>query len=98
MMPSQLECYRHIKKPIKKVEFLARIKNALRTGDAEKSLNKALHELEEKNIRLEELAITDGLTNLYNHRYLIKRLFQNMNIAERYKTPLSIIMLDIDHF
>jgi diguanylate cyclase (GGDEF)-like protein len=87
-----------IKKPIHKMELYVRVKNALRIRNAEKSLKKALSSLEEKNKQLEVLADTDGLTNLYNHRYLITALSNNINIAKRYLTPLSIIMFDIDYF
>lgn len=44
------------------------------------------------------LANTDGLTGLYNHRYLQDRLAQEIDRAERYKRPLSVIMADLDHF
>ena len=87
-----------IKKPIHKMELYVRVKNALKIRNAEKSLQKTLAKLEEKNRLLEVLADTDGLTGLYNHRYLINILSYNMNIAKRYSSPLSIIMFDIDHF
>lgn len=44
------------------------------------------------------LAITDDLTKLYNHRYLIHQLTKELKRAKRYKEPLSFIMMDIDHF
>lgn len=44
------------------------------------------------------LAITDDLTKLYNHRYFNQQLEAEVSRAERYKEPLSLIMLDIDHF
>lgn len=45
-----------------------------------------------------ELAITDGLTQVFNHRYFQERLTQEVKRAKRYRHPLSLIMLDIDHF
>jgi diguanylate cyclase (GGDEF)-like protein len=48
--------------------------------------------------RIEHLAITDGLTGLYNHRYFYKRLHQECARADRYSEPLSLLMLDIDDF
>lgn len=45
-----------------------------------------------------QLSITDGLTGLYNHRYLMEQLHMEIQRASRYNHPLSIIMLDIDHF
>lgn len=45
-----------------------------------------------------ELAITDGLTQVFNHRYFQERLAQEVKRAKRYRHPLSLIMIDIDHF
>jgi len=44
------------------------------------------------------LAVTDGLTHVYNHRYFHDRLERAVNRAKRDKTPLSVIMMDIDLF
>ena len=44
------------------------------------------------------LANSDGLTGLYNHRYLQERLQQEVERARRYSRSLSLIMADIDHF
>jgi GAF domain-containing protein len=46
----------------------------------------------------EQRAITDGLTGLYNHRYFYERLGQEVARAERYGTPVSLLMVDIDDF
>lgn len=50
------------------------------------------------NTELEELAITDYLTNLYNRRHFMERSTQELKRAKRSKQPLSILMLDIDQF
>ena len=47
---------------------------------------------------LQRLAITDYLTGIYNIRYFYKRLEEEFSRAERYITPLSCMMFDIDHF
>lgn len=44
------------------------------------------------------LSITDGLTGLYNHRYLMDQLERELERASRHNRPLSVIMLDIDRF
>lgn len=46
----------------------------------------------------QQLAITDGLTGLYNHRSFRQRLKDEVGRAERYRHSLSIIMIDIDYF
>ena len=55
-------------------------------------------DLEEANARLEVLAITDGLTGIFNHRYFLERGAEAMKIAQRYQRSIALIMLDIDHF
>lgn len=52
---------------------------------------------EEKDL-LEKMAVTDDMTRLYNHRFFIKRLKEEFKRAERYGTPLSCTMIDIDNF
>ena len=47
---------------------------------------------------VQEQAITDGLTGLYNHRYFYERLDQEFARAQRHGLPLSLLMLDIDDF
>jgi len=48
--------------------------------------------------RIQALAITDGLTGLYNHRYFHESLSKELARAGRYRRALSLIMLDIDYF
>ncbi len=48
--------------------------------------------------RLEKLALTDGLTGLYNHRYSYERLELECAKACRYGRPFSVAMIDIDDF
>ena len=43
-------------------------------------------------------ANTDGLTGLYNHRHLQERLQQEIERADRYGRPLSVVMADLDRF
>ena len=54
--------------------------------------------LREECRRLRELAQTDSLTGLYNRRYLMKCLEQEMERTRRTGLPTSLIMLDLDHF
>ncbi|OHB34167.1 MAG: hypothetical protein A2Y09_04850 [Planctomycetes bacterium GWA2_39_15] len=48
--------------------------------------------------RVKMLAITDSLTGIYNHGFLYECLCKEYARAERYKLPLSFLMLDIDYF
>jgi diguanylate cyclase (GGDEF)-like protein len=65
---------------------------------AKEKAEKYALELKEANEKLRELALRDGLTGLYNHRYFQELLGNEMSRAERYKKPFSLIMLDLDHF
>ncbi|MFC1549587.1 diguanylate cyclase [Nitrospirota bacterium] len=67
---------------------------------AAKALNNAylFQEISSQRSELEKLSITDYLTGIYNIRYLYHRLEVEYESAKRYSTPISCIMLDIDHF
>jgi diguanylate cyclase (GGDEF)-like protein len=43
-------------------------------------------------------ASIDDLTGLYNHRFLVDYLGQQVALAERLNTPLAVLVLDLDHF
>jgi diguanylate cyclase (GGDEF)-like protein len=48
--------------------------------------------------KVEEMALRDTLTGLYNRRYFNQILDYELNRAKRYHQPLSLIFLDLDHF
>ncbi|MBI5638547.1 MAG: diguanylate cyclase [Nitrospinae bacterium] len=48
--------------------------------------------------RAEEMAVTDELTKVYNHRYFVRTLLTELKRAERYGEPLGLCMIDVDHF
>ena len=88
----------YLPKPYNNVELNARIYACLRT--------KALQdELKQKNLQLQNLlkqveimAITDQLTEIYNRRQVETILQKEFRTATRYKTPVSCMIIDIDHF
>jgi diguanylate cyclase (GGDEF)-like protein len=47
---------------------------------------------------VEKLAVTDGLTGLHNHRHFQERLSEEFQRLERIPQPLSLMLIDIDHF
>ena len=47
---------------------------------------------------MKQQAIRDPLTGLFNRRYMEETLNREISRAERYRTPLGIIMVDLDHF
>jgi diguanylate cyclase (GGDEF)-like protein len=55
-------------------------------------------ELQKANTKLRELVFRDGLTGLYNHRYFQELMKREMSRSVRYRSVLSLMMFDIDHF
>lgn len=47
---------------------------------------------------LERLAVTDGLTGLYNYRHFQERYREEVNLCRRYQHPLAIMLIDLDGF
>src|SRR5258706_233065 len=48
--------------------------------------------------KVQELTLTDEHTNLYNARYLLLTLEREIERAQRFARPASLLFLDIDHF
>jgi putative two-component system response regulator len=94
-----------LRKPFDTGELVARIRAGLRVvrlhdnlakkNQGSNELNKQLSSL---NQRLEKLAITDDLTGLYNRRHAMGRLEEQWALADRYSRPLTVALLDVDHF
>lgn len=53
---------------------------------------------EEALRRVYEAAIKDGLTGVYNRKYLEERIISELAFATRHQTILSIVIIDVDHF
>ncbi len=81
----------YVTKPFDGGELLARIKVQLKI----KALQDAL---KASNEQLRRLSSTDPLTGLYNRRYFMGVLETEFERTDRYGTPLSFVMFDIDHF
>jgi diguanylate cyclase (GGDEF)-like protein len=72
-------------------QLVARLRTAQRILSLERSLRTAL---EDKT----RLATTDALTGANNRRYLVRHLNRDIRSAWRAGSPLSVLLLDIDHF
>ncbi len=70
------------------------LRSAKLIADALGVVVKSLFLLEETQL----LALTDGLTGLYNRRHASKRLEEEIARARRNKTGLCVAMCDVDHF
>jgi diguanylate cyclase (GGDEF)-like protein len=54
--------------------------------------------LRDREARLDRMAKVDGLTDLYNRRHFMELIAGEVARAKRYKSSLSVVMIDLDHF
>ena len=78
-------------KPIRFEELHLRLKRVLRERQLKKERDQMLD-------KLQKLAITDGLTQLYNSRHFYHRLEMEISRSIRYGNDLSLLLMDIDLF
>ncbi|NOY21951.1 MAG: diguanylate cyclase [Acidobacteria bacterium] len=81
------------------VLYLLRVKQIRhreRTLQAE--VQERTYQLNQLNQKLADLARTDGLTGIANHRYLMHQLQRDWKTAFRDSAPISLIFIDIDRF
>jgi len=69
-----------------------------RLEEAQRKLTVQQERLMDANVRLEALATIDGLTGLKNRRAFEERLVDEIARSRRTVRPLSLLLLDIDHF
>jgi diguanylate cyclase (GGDEF)-like protein len=95
----------HLTKPVDGKLLQARLNAGMRIIREQQVLRREQEELRHRllelsitNQRAQEAALTDVLTGLYNRRHAMQRLTQEWAEAERGHRPLSVLMLDLDHF
>lgn len=81
----------YVTKPFELDELLARVRAGVRIVALQKALI-------ETNQRLEELSLTDSLTRVGNRRAFDDKLAYAFDHARRYERPLSLVLVDLDHF
>ena len=81
----------YLKKPFENIELIARVGSAVHV----KTLQ---DQLRQRNADLDRMSRTDALTGLYNRRHIDEQLMRQQNNASRHHDPLSVLLLDIDHF
>ncbi|GIW70858.1 MAG: hypothetical protein KatS3mg102_0400 [Planctomycetota bacterium] len=75
-----------------------RLYHTMREQQRQAELQEALRRAQEELGRLRAIAVTDWLTGLFNKRYLQERLIEEENKAARTGEPVSLLLLDLDHF
>ncbi len=95
----------YIVKPVKKIDLLARTRSLLKLKfeidqrkARERELLEVTEELRKANDLLEEISRTDALTEISNRRHFEEFFNWEWKRAERTHEPISVILIDIDHF
>jgi len=70
----------------------------LRVQERTNELERTMKNLELANHELSRLSFTDPLTQVYNRRYFEEILAGEIGRASRIRQPLSLVLIDIDHF
>jgi diguanylate cyclase (GGDEF)-like protein len=87
---------------IKSLEIMHKVKKTQQDSEIYRLRNVELtREIEERKkaqAELERIVTLDPLTNLYNRRHFFELTQKELERSHRYNRPLSVIMLDIDHF
>jgi two-component system chemotaxis family response regulator WspR len=88
-----------------RIELIARIRyhsaaflSQIQRDEAYRALRKSQQELMEANFALQRLTNVDGLTGLSNRRYFDDYVETEWRQAVRMREPISLLMVDIDHF
>jgi diguanylate cyclase (GGDEF)-like protein len=81
----------YVTKPFHPRELLARVRTLCRQRVLQE-------ELEIANLKLYELSCTDALTAVFNRRHFNSTLEAEVSRHQRYGTPVSLILVDVDHF
>jgi diguanylate cyclase (GGDEF)-like protein len=81
------------------------VKNAVQRKQLEREFQRTVELLRERNRELEmlnqqlwKLSHTDELTGYFNRRHIVSRLEEEISRGMRYGSPLSVVLVDIDHF
>lgn len=88
----------YVTKPFERAELLARVTVMLKMKELQEELQSKATALERANLELVRLANHDDLTGLPNRRSFFARLEVEFHRSLRCGNPLTLLMLDIDHF
>ena len=85
-------------KPFNQIELRARIAVGRRVNCLHQALADKLHKLESASETISRLARTDELTGLHNRRSFVEIFALSLSAARRHGYPLSLVIIDLDHF
>ena len=98
--------YDYLIKPFEDLELIScAARRAVESLELERERDALMIELRDHNRELEklnrmfrELAVKDGLTGLYNHRYAQEALLQETDRGKLHQRPMSVLYADLDYF
>jgi len=85
-------------KPIEPIVLESKVRIFIEMARRQEKLTEATQLIKKQNVKLEQKAIRDSLTGLYNHEYLKEQLADEVERASRYHSHLSFLLMDLDHF
>jgi diguanylate cyclase (GGDEF)-like protein len=88
----------YLVKPVNKIVLQSKLIAMQRIAHMRRELKQASSQLEEANRALQHQANEDGLTKLFNRRYMDQKLTELIQWHGRHQMPLSVILMDVDHF
>lgn len=88
----------YLVKPFVIEELVARVTTHLERGRLTRRLRETIASLQQANDEIRALSRTDPLTGCFNRAFLTEHLPSEIVKARRYRHPLSILIIDIDHF
>jgi two-component system, cell cycle response regulator len=95
----QMRVADYLVKPFEDIDaVLDRIARVVQYLNLKRENRALVDEICEKNARLEELVVRDGLTGLFNHAYFQERLESEVKRSARHGHCVSLVFVDIDHF
>lgn len=81
----------YVVRPVDRMEFIARVKSQLRRKRYQDRLNENFH-------LSMQMATTDAVTGLFNRHYLTSHMETYVKSPKSQGKPLTVLMIDIDHF
>ena len=88
----------YLKKPVSEVVLKSKVRAMRRLVEMQRALMDIGRQLNIANKELQRLAITDGLTGIANRRMFDEMLSREWRRCARMQRPLSLVMVNIDHF
>lgn len=88
----------YLVKPVSEVVLNSKIRAMRRLVEMQRALVDVTRQMNATNMELQRLSTTDGLTGIANRRYFDEMLLREWRRCARMKMPISLIMIDVDHF